>query len=325
MNEHYDPFRCGNFPVGVRTVQLADSARGNRVFPCEIWYPETSPEKTWPLIVFSHSSGGNRRQSTFLTTHLASHGYVVAALDHSEIVSPELARNPSDDSAQSAARFQEWIANRVPDIRFLLDRLLSDETEASARNDRARIGIIGHSFGGWTALATPEQEPRIRAVVALAPGGSSKPVPGVIPATLTFAWGREVPTLYLVAELDVPTPLSGMVDLFDRTPSTKQMVILRRADHAHFMDDMEKIHETFRLSTVPEEYAWMTRAMRPFAELCPTEPAQAFTRSLALAHMDLHLKERGDAQEFLTGDLEATLAAHGIDAAVHGQAHTGSR
>lgn len=38
-----------------------------------------------PLIVFSHYSGGHRRSATFLCTHLASHGYVVAVLDHSEV------------------------------------------------------------------------------------------------------------------------------------------------------------------------------------------------------------------------------------------------
>src|SRR5262249_61965308 len=36
----------------------------------------------YPLVLFSHGFGGHRRQSTFLTTHLASHGYVVAAPDH---------------------------------------------------------------------------------------------------------------------------------------------------------------------------------------------------------------------------------------------------
>src|SRR5437763_11084462 len=39
-------------------------------------------------------------------------------------------------------------------------------------------------------------------LVALAPGGSSRPPPNIIPAKLTFAWGRDVPTLYLVAEDD---------------------------------------------------------------------------------------------------------------------------
>ncbi len=34
----YDPFAAGRFPVGVRTIQALDPARG-RLFPCEVWYP----------------------------------------------------------------------------------------------------------------------------------------------------------------------------------------------------------------------------------------------------------------------------------------------
>src|SRR5262245_39054464 len=232
----YDPFGRGRFPVGVRTSQGLDPAR-NRRFQCEIWYPAAaqhagqdlapatqdvfavpastasrrqmavrgaaSQPGTHPLIVFSHSSGGNRQQSTFLCTHLSSHGYLVAALDHSELVAAELARKPGETGEQKAARVAAWIANRVPDIRFLVDHLLDDAVwDAEARPDSARIGVIGHSFGGWTALAATETDARIRAVVALAPGGSSRPRPGVIPATLAFNWGRDVPTLYLVAEND---------------------------------------------------------------------------------------------------------------------------
>ncbi|MGZ3532833.1 MAG: alpha/beta hydrolase [Vulcanimicrobiaceae bacterium] len=53
---------------------------------------------TYPLIVFSHHSGGHRRTATFLCTHLSSHGYVVAALDHSEVVAAELARNDGESA-----------------------------------------------------------------------------------------------------------------------------------------------------------------------------------------------------------------------------------
>jgi len=67
----------------------------------------------------------------------------------------------------------------------------------------------GRSFGGWAALAFPEVDDRCGAIVALAPGGNSRPLPGIIPATLTFAWGRQIPTLYLVAEGDQYTPLTG--------------------------------------------------------------------------------------------------------------------
>jgi dienelactone hydrolase len=67
---------------------------------------------------------------------------------------------------------------------------------------------VGHSFGGWTVLATPEAESRVQAVVALGPGGSAHPRPGILPLKLTFDWGRDVPTLYLAAEHDTPIPLS---------------------------------------------------------------------------------------------------------------------
>ena len=123
---------------------------------------------SYPLILFSHSSGGQRQQSTFLCTHLSSHGYVVAALDHSEVIVPELMRREGETVEQKTVRVEAWIANRVPDIRFLLDQLLEGVAwDAEVNLDPARIGIVGHSFGGWTALATPEADGRIRAVVAL--------------------------------------------------------------------------------------------------------------------------------------------------------------
>ena len=103
----YDPFVRGRFPVGVRTLRALDVAR-SRDFPCEIWYPaapqhagqdldprtqdrftprlNSAEQKQmavrdaaalpglYPLIIFSHHSGGHRRTSTFLCTHLSSHG-----------------------------------------------------------------------------------------------------------------------------------------------------------------------------------------------------------------------------------------------------------
>src|SRR5207237_2603487 len=149
------------------------------------------------------------------------------------------------------------------------DHLLSGALLDSQINlDSAQIGIVGHSFGGWTALAATEVERRIRAVVALAPGGSSQPKPGMLRVKLNFNWGRDVPTLYLVAENDISLPLAGMYEIFERTPATKQMVILRRADHMHFMDNVEELHETVRKMKLPPELASMQQEMRPIAELC---------------------------------------------------------
>ena len=351
----YDPFARGRFPVGVRTIEAMDTAR-NRLFPCEIWYPaaarhrgeDVSPAtqdsftipaappwrpvdkvrsqrairdaaaepETFPLIVFSHHSGGHRRAATFLHTHLSSHGYIVAALDHSEVIARELGSKPGETAEELAKRVDAWIANRVPDVRFLLDHMLSGAADVHADPDR--VGIVGHSFGGWTALAAPESEHRIRAVVALAPAGSDAPKPGIIPAKLTFLWGRDVPTLYLVAENDVPLPLECMYELFRRTQATKQMVILRRADHGHFMDHVEEEHENARKMLLErKELAWMGEAMRPIAELCSGDLAHLFVRGLTLCHMDAVLKKQERARSFLAGDVEAHLAAQGVEALLH--------
>src|SRR5947207_1037046 len=132
----YDPFVRGRFPVGVRTIDAVDASRRRR-FPIELWYPATAahagqdldpasqdvveapPRQArgqtavrdaaaqpgrYALIAFSHGSGYHRRAATFLSTHLASHGYVVAAVDHSEIVAPELARKDGETAEQRAAR-----------------------------------------------------------------------------------------------------------------------------------------------------------------------------------------------------------------------------
>ena len=238
-------------------------------------------------------------------------------MDHSEVVAPELGPNPAEDRDARARRIDAIITNRVPDVRVLLATLTGPRPHSGLAGvglDRDLIGVAGHSFGGWTALAAPEQEPRVRAVVALAPGGSLRPVPGVLPLTLTFDWSRTVPVLILTGDCDVPIPLEGVQDIFARTPEPKRMFVLRRADHQHFADNVEASHEALRGTTLPGEAAWMTAAMLPASELCPGQHGHLFTRGLALAHFDWALRGDAAAREFLASSAERALAARGVDA-----------
>ena len=95
------------------------------------------------------------------------------------------------------------------------------------------------------------------------------------------------------------------------------MVILRRADHCHFMDEVESLHEATRNMPFTAELAWLPKEMQPITELCSGEQAHLFVRGLTLCHMDAFLRENEEAQRFLTGDLEAQLAARGVEVITH--------
>ena len=325
----YDPFARGPFGVGVRSGQIRDARRGGRSLPYEIWYPaavhaanedvftvppsgeelrqeaarDAAPRPgRFTLVLYSHASGGHRRQSSFLCTHLASHGYVVGAVDHTGNTAIDFAeemrrraegRVPTEAEAQ--ASLDRVIGDRVPDLRFLCDELLGGAVgEISPLIDPERIGLVGWSFGAWAVLATPEADDRFAAVVALAPAGSSKPLPGIIPATLTFAWKRHAATLILAAEQDRFIPLDGVVEIFDRIPSAKRMCVLGGADHQHFADRVD-----------PEG-------------ACTREDAHLFTRALMLAHFEEHLKNRSAATDFFTRASDE-LRARGIESSLVGE------
>ena len=230
----------------MRDFEAFDATR-NRRFPITVW------GDGGPLIVYSHPSLQGRRAATFLCTYLADHGYTVAAMDHSECVEPSFQRPEQETKEAKLARWQAVIDARIPDVRFLLDQLPPAEA----------IGIVGHSFGGWTALAFAEVDPRVKSVVALAPGGASKPLPGILPVRLNYMWSA--PTLIFAAENDTATPLDGVTEIFERTRAPKRLEILPNADHLHFVDS------------------------------CPDQEAKRFIREQTLAHFDATLGTRESA------------------------------
>ncbi len=355
----YDPFRRGPFPTGVRTASLVDETR-DRTLAVEVWYPADAadtgadladdtkdryelipglPTATqdavrdarpvaggrFPLVVFSHGFGGHRRQSTFFCTHLASHGYVVAAMDHTgntvlDVLQMTLAARGGATVPEPLSFLETFIEARPRDVRYTIDRVLDGAAaDVAALVDDERIGMSGHSFGGWTTLAMARREPRIRALLPLAPAGGKTPLgAGPLSAQLDFAWGREVPTLFLVAERDSLLPLDGMQELFAKTPSAaKRMVVLENADHLHFCDRIEEVHEMFRMMPPPGAFAEAAKHTPPIDELCPPAQAYDFVRGLGLAHMDATLKAHTEAEAFARGDVGARLAARGIHVAVH--------
>src|SRR5262249_58188145 len=82
----------------------------------------------------------------------------------------------------SGAALRSFAGAGPADVRALLDQLLDGLAgELRTLIDRERIGMSGHSFGGWTTLVVTAQDRRIRAALPLAPAGGAAPPPPPAP------------------------------------------------------------------------------------------------------------------------------------------------
>ncbi|MEO1004524.1 MAG: alpha/beta hydrolase [Cyanobacteria bacterium J06638_38] len=128
-------------------LQLRDQSR-DRIFPVELYLPQTEQEQLLPLVVISHGLGSDLTTFAYFAQHLASHGFAVAIPEH-----------PGSSSRQIEALLSgfandvtppEELIDRPLDIKFLLDRLAE---RFGTQIDTNNVGIIGQSFGGYTTLA----------------------------------------------------------------------------------------------------------------------------------------------------------------------------
>jgi predicted dienelactone hydrolase len=308
--EERDPFAVGPFVVAMHTERIVDRRR-QEALPVTVWYPESRElDPRPPLVLYSHHSGGHRAVATFLMRHLASHGYVVAALDHYETASAHGRARDGETVVEREARVERWIANRVPDLRLLLDHLLGGDTTPTDP-DPQRVGVVGHSFGGWTALMAADVDDRIRAVVAHAPGGGVPRRPGIIPALVELHSARQIPTMFIAGDSDCSIPLASVQHLFDTSPWPSRLFVLSDADHLHFIDEVAAAHEAFRHAAADGDLSWIAE-MRPIAELCSPEAAKQTVAAATLCHFDSALLDDVNAAVLLDRFDDATAKRVGV-------------
>lgn len=160
-----------SFPLAARAELLPgydrfDLTAAHRALPIagSIWYPAAGPtyrakvgdgpifeptavfmapavrEGKHPLVLLSHGSGGNADQLGWLSAGLVARGAVVLAVNH-----------PGSTSGDSSPRRSLDLTARAADLRAALDFALADPDFARFI-DQSRIGVVGFSLGGTTAL-----------------------------------------------------------------------------------------------------------------------------------------------------------------------------
>jgi predicted dienelactone hydrolase len=246
----------GRQPVGYRVLALES---GRKV---AVWYPAAAPEQPMPytpkhngfagnvardappaacprvpLLLFSHGWGGCALQSLFLTEELARAGYVVAAPDHADAVCRigadelNLANLRLDKSFFDPASWNERSEiGRLHDLRAVI-RLVAGDAALARIADTSRVGVAGHSLGGYAAVAMAGGWPtwktaEVKAVLALSP----YVLPFMTRGTLAQL---QVPVMYQGAVLDlgITTSLEGAQGAYAQTPPPRVYARLNGGTH----------------------------------------------------------------------------------------------
>ena len=100
------------------------------------------PSEPYPLIIIAHGASAHGVYDVQHAHSLASHGYVVAVITYGD-----------DRTAQTEQANHHLSFLRPLLTKAVLDAILESET-FGPHIDADNIGITGHSFGGFTALAT---------------------------------------------------------------------------------------------------------------------------------------------------------------------------
>lgn len=216
----------GNAQRPLRPFQIQGRATRNAVPD-----PAAGPAS---LVILSHGYPGSRVLMSYLGEHLASHGYLVAAIDHAN------ATHADRDE------FASTLFHHPRDITFVIDELLAGAQSGPplAFADPERAAVIGYSMGGYGALVaagagvapdvvdsdfvahgamgkhaegTTSADPRIRAVIAIAPWGAPAALQAAGIEDVASLWqgsamsGIAAPVFYIAGDADRISGYNGGV------------------------------------------------------------------------------------------------------------------
>jgi predicted dienelactone hydrolase len=314
---------AATYAVGRRTIEV--TSEPGRALTVDVWYPADRsalagvPKSTYafpglsytssvaydsppvsgdgpfPLVVYSHGSGGQRYVSAFLTEALAARGFVVVAADHT-------GNTALDAFAKTELPRKEILRLRPVDIRAEIDAMAAASADAASpfagAVDTSRVGLVGHSAGGTGVLLTAAGhdgaagDARVRGVVGL--GTYVDPVSDAELARL------EIPVLLVSGTLDTTTPIRTQTErAWKRIPGDPlYRVDLRGAGHESYSD---VCYYEDLVAATPDAAAPLVHAIDDFAEEACTPKFLPITA----AHRLIDRYAIGFLERYVAGDASA--------------------
>ena len=341
------PDALGPFAIGHSSFEVTDEARGDRPLRVDAWYPvdaddaanaagyplteyllldplglasevaiddlPVSARPAQTLLVFSHGYQSIHIQSFGLMEALASHGFIVISAEHT-----------GNAQASPGDSFDEAASNRVPDVSFLIDMMARRNQnpldEFYGRIDEERVGVVGHSFGGMTAVgmaagwAGAEPDPRVTAIV---------PISAVIDGEMQLddrpsqnaGFTQEqlesitVPAMFMGGTEDINVPIGNNQIAFEqivRAPRVYRVDIIG-ATHNHFAAICPIGDRLIELNLGPEVWAGLgaEQLIEPYETACgpgvlPFEEGTRLQNLYVVAFFKWHLQNEPGYDRFLT-------------------------
>jgi len=242
-------YQSGEYPVSVKPLLVVDKSRetspngrfagvAHREFKGKVWYPALPKsdkngelEKTsFPLVIYSHGFMSFHEEGAYIAKLLASHGYVVVAVDY-----------PLTNYFAAGGPMLGDVVNQPGDVSFLIDTVLDEGSEylgeVARYIDRQRIAAVGLSLGGMTTELVSFhgrlRDARIAAAVSIAG-----------PASMfneSFFNTADVPFMMIAGDIDaIVNYQEHALPIRDKV-QTGTLVTLRGASHAGFAGIASKL------------------------------------------------------------------------------------
>lgn len=201
-------------------------------------YSALPANRRTPVVLMIHGLGGWGRELLLkpvhdsIARHLASRGFAVALFGHPHTTD---------------MRIDIWRRCAMASIKGLVAANADPAHPLHGRLDFDRFVVMGHSYGGATAIATAASEWELpvkpRACVALAPGvanrslTSGQGLPDQVPIFLDYAPKVRCPTLVVGSDFDYIVPPGVFArPAFARLVVPKLYIEISRAEHMNYAD-----------------------------------------------------------------------------------------